>query len=152
SANDRGDAAAALKLLNPLVERYAGDSRLLFQLALSFEALGFHDEAYQAYRQYIELEPIDVAAWHNFAAVAANMNQVNEAINACKQALKLKPDVDTWRLLADLYKSQAQADLSAQATQKADELAFENLPPEKRQEVASVAAEQADSFRNQANG
>ncbi len=44
-ANGRGDGAAALKLLNTLLQRYRGDPRLLFQFACAYEALGLYGEA-----------------------------------------------------------------------------------------------------------
>jgi S1-C subfamily serine protease len=121
-ANGRGDGATALKLLNTLQQRYRGDSRLLFQFACAYEALGLHEEAYRNWRVYIGIDPTDPAAWRNFAIAAANLNRVSEAINAYKQALKIKPDSGTWRMLGDLYRAQGQSDLSVQAYAKAKEL------------------------------
>jgi tetratricopeptide (TPR) repeat protein len=47
---------------------------------------------------------------------------MDEAINAYKQALKIKPDSDTWRMLGGLYRTQKQSDLSAEAYAKAKAL------------------------------
>jgi S1-C subfamily serine protease/class 3 adenylate cyclase len=121
-ANGRGDGATALKLLNTLLERYREDPRLLFQFACAYEALGLHEEAYRYWRMYINIDPTDPVAWRNFAIAAANLNRVSEAINAYKQALKIKPDSDTWRMLGDLYRGQKQSDLSVQAYAKAKAL------------------------------
>ena len=107
-ANDRGDGAAVIKLLNVLGQRYPGEPRLLFQFAYAYETLGLHDEAYRSYRAYIDIDPTDLAAWHYFAIVAANLDRVDEAINACKQSLKMKPDAATWRMLGDLYGKKGQ--------------------------------------------
>ena len=118
-ANGRGDGAAALKLLNTLLQRYRGDPRLLFQFACAYEALGLHEEAYRNWRTFIDVDPTDPAAWRHFAIAAANLNQISEAINAYQQALKIKPDSGTWRMLGDLYRAQGQPDLRAQAYAKA---------------------------------
>ncbi len=123
SANERGDGAAALKLLSPVAQRYPGDARLLFQFGLANETLGLYDEAYQAYRAYINIEPTDPAAWRHLAIVEANLKDLgDEAINAFKQSLKMKPDADTWRMLGNLYRKQGHSDLSKEPYAKAKAL------------------------------
>lgn len=124
-ANDRGDGAAALKLLNTLQQRYRNEPRLLFQFAYAYETLGLHDEAYRSWRAYIDIDPTDPAAWRHFAIVAANLNRISEAINAYKQTLKMKPDAGTWRLLGDLYDAQGQYALGVQAHGEANKLESE---------------------------
>jgi S1-C subfamily serine protease/class 3 adenylate cyclase/Tfp pilus assembly protein PilF len=118
-ANGRGDGAAALKLLNTLQQHYRNEPRLLFQLGCAYENLGLYDEAYRNWRAYIDIDPADPYAWRHFAIAAANLNRTSEAINAYKQALKIKSDSGTWRGLGDLYRTQGQSDLSAQAYAKA---------------------------------
>ncbi len=142
TANNRGDGAAALKLLNSLAQQYPADPRLLFQFALAYEMLGLHDEAYQSYHAYIDIDPTDVAAWHNFAIVAANLNHIDEAINAYKQTLKMKQDAGTWRMLGDLYRAQGQSDLSAQAYAQAKAL-------EEREKVTAAPSPAASSSETQ---
>jgi class 3 adenylate cyclase len=117
-ANERGDGAAALKLLNTLQQRYPNEPRLLFQFAYAYETLGLHDEAYRSWRAYIDIDPSDPAAWRHFAIVAANLNRISDAINAYKQTLKIKPDADTWRLLGDLYDAQGQHALMLMTKQR----------------------------------
>lgn len=121
-ANGRGDGAAALKLLNALGQRYPGEPRLLFQFAYAYETLGLHDEAYSSYRAYIDINPTDSATWRYFAIAAANLNQIDEAINACKQSLKMDPNAATWRMLGDLYGKQGQYALAAPAYDEAKRL------------------------------
>jgi len=124
-ANDRGDGAAALKLLNTLQQRYRNEPRLLFQFAYAYETLGLHDEAYRSWRADIDIDPTDPAAWRHFAIAAANLNRISEAINAYKQTLKMKPDADTWRLLGDLYDTQGQHALGVHAHDEAKRLESE---------------------------
>jgi S1-C subfamily serine protease len=142
-ANSRGDGAAALKLLNTLQQRYPSEPRLLFQFAYAYEALGLHDEAYRSWRAYIDIDPTDPAAWRHFAVAAANLNRINEAINAYKQTLKMKPDADTWRLLGDLYDAQGQYALGTQAHDEAKRLDSEK----KLAGASSTASESPVSHR-----
>jgi tetratricopeptide (TPR) repeat protein len=141
-ANDRGDGAAALKLVNTLQQRYRNEPRLLFQFAYAYETLGLHDEAYRSWRAYIDIDPTDPAAWRHFAIAAANLNRISEAINAYKQTLKMKPDADTWRLLGDLYDAQGQYAVGVQAHDEADKLGG------KKKTASSPASTAAQTQRN----
>ena len=66
--------------------------------------LNRYDDAIEAYRQALRINPKDANAWYNLGIAYANLKRYNDAIEAYRQALRINPeDADAWYNLGITY-------------------------------------------------
>jgi tetratricopeptide (TPR) repeat protein len=119
-----------------------GDAIPLFNRAIGFgpqpkywsnlgnalSATGAPDQAEQAYRKAIELDPAFVDAWFNFGRLLQDGGRLGEAANALEHTTRLSPvDSQAWKILGDVYQKLDQVSLARQAYEQAYALTPQNL-------------------------
>jgi len=82
----------------------------LYNLGINFAKLNQDDDAVEAYRQALRLDPKFAEAWYNLGITYRKLNRQDEAIEAYRQTLRLDPEwIDAWYNLGMTY-----ADLNRQ--------------------------------------
>src|SRR5215471_20608840 len=72
------------------------------QAADALHLAGDIDEAADAYRRLLTMEPGNVAAWHGLGGARLRAHAYGEANDALRQAVRLQPDnAGAWGLLAE---------------------------------------------------
>ena len=87
----RKDFSAAIKSLKSVLEIQPG-SAAWFNLAYAYSGLGDNDEAVQAYKRTLELQPDLFEARLNLGILFIKMNQTQPALEHLAKAVELKPD------------------------------------------------------------
>ncbi len=119
----KDDPAGALKILNTIASKYPENDVFLFKLGAVYERLNLLDDAVQAYRHALKLEPTSGFGWTSLGSALAKLKRFPEAENAAKQAVKQSPDLGpAWALLGNLYSQENRFADAADAFQKASQL------------------------------
>lgn len=87
---------------------------------VSYEEPSLTEQAIEAYKQAVRINPQDVDAWDNLGANYAEAGNNVLAIKAYKQVVRIKPqDAGAWHNLGVCYDTASQSDLAIQAYKKA---------------------------------
>jgi len=111
-------------------------------LAAAYELKGWPDKAEARYKKAIEIQPYYVAPYTNLASLYAKNNRLQDAVDICRQGLKVVPDAaDLYVRLADCLNQMGQRDeaitelkeaqrldpQNASVNQKLDEILWEKI-------------------------
>ncbi|MBI3532332.1 MAG: tetratricopeptide repeat protein, partial [Burkholderiales bacterium] len=87
----QGDLKGALQAKERAVALLSDDMEALFNLGLSYEKLGFWQEAARCYKQLFQHAPEDFEVLNNLGNVLWRLRQLPEAASFYKKALQVKP-------------------------------------------------------------
>ncbi|MCX8067152.1 MAG: tetratricopeptide repeat protein, partial [Anaerolineae bacterium] len=92
-------------------------------LGNAYSDLGRHEEAIEAYRQAIELDPKLAAPWNNMGYVYSRLGRYEEAAEAYRRAIELDPkDAYPWNGLGNVYALRGEWEQALEAFRRAVEL------------------------------
>ena len=89
----QGDLKGALEAKRIAVELLPDDMEALFNLGLSYEKLGFWQEAERCYRRLEQHDPQDAEVLNNLGNVLWKQHHLTEARTYYRRALTLRPDL-----------------------------------------------------------
>lgn len=96
-------SGAALAELDKLGSEFAQYPETKALRASALAQVGEYERAIDLYRKLTEAEPANLSAWTSLAFLLKTIGKPKEAIQACRNALKVAPtDGDAWWMLADL--------------------------------------------------
>ncbi len=118
------DFTTAGKFFAQAVQRDPRSSRARTLLASALYSVGKNSEAVREFQSSLQLNPGSVDAKIGLGRVALQENRTTDAIQILESAVAASPDVEeSYRLLADIYKSRRDTVTSMKYTNRADELA-----------------------------
>ncbi len=82
----------AIGYINSLIKKEPGRSSHYFSLGLVMEAINKKDDAINAYRMAIKLNPDDVDSLNNLGNLIAEKGDLMESLSLLKKAARLQPD------------------------------------------------------------
>jgi Flp pilus assembly protein TadD len=104
-----GDYDRALSLLEPLADRYPRDRQLFFEIGITHFRSGRNEEAADAFRRMLDVDPDDVSGHYNLMLCLQRLNRLPEARREETIYRYLKED-DTVRQLVGRYLTSHPAD------------------------------------------
>lgn len=121
---DHKDFSHALKALNQLKERFPpNEAPLLILFGKTYAGLSLHEEALNAFRSYVKIEPTDSDGWLGLSAEFRHFRAFDEAAEAAKQAVDVAPDdVRSWRELGEVFFDQNNFQFAVEPLRKATSL------------------------------
>ena len=63
-----------------------------YNLGVAYINLNRYNDAIEAYRQALRINPEDADAWNNLGIAYRHLNRYNDAIEAYRQALRINPE------------------------------------------------------------
>ncbi len=125
-----GRHAEAAQIYTRLIEQQPDDASLRASLAGTLGAMGRYDEALAELSQAIELEPLNVEAYHNRAVIRERRGEVAEAIADYQTALRYQPQYEPsqralYRLTGRADVRQPTTEAEARASQLVQEASLE---------------------------
>ena len=122
-ANDRGDGAQALELLNQVGERFPRDRIFIaFERGRAYFHLSLFEDSFLAFRQYAKWRPTEITVWHNMMRAAYFANRLDDALNAGWQETKMKPDADTLSMMSTIYYNRGELALALTTIEQANKV------------------------------
>jgi len=99
-------------------ERYNPDA--WFSLGEAYSRLNLHNDAIEAYRFGLRINPKDISDWNNLGLAYMALNRYNESIEAYRQALRIDPKhANSWYNLGNAYDELMRYDDATEAYRKA---------------------------------
>ena len=85
-------------------EKRTGNAEAWYSLGIAYGKLNRYNDAIEAYRQALRINPEYADAWYNLGVAYGNLNRYNDAIEAYRQALRINPEyADAWYNLGVAY-------------------------------------------------
>jgi tetratricopeptide (TPR) repeat protein len=83
-----------------------GEANAWFSLGFAYHNLKRHDDAIEAYRQTLRINPEHGLAWNNLGNAYADLTRYNDAVEAYRQALRINPEnAGFWNNLGNVYRA-----------------------------------------------
>ena len=114
--------ADALEFAKEIVRLHPGCERGWSNLDLEFEKLESATEWVAFCREIANQHPNNMFAWARLMRELKHEAKHADLVSACLQAIKIKPDAQTWVNLAEAYAAQSKFDEAITAYEKALEL------------------------------
>ena len=114
-----GDNEAALKAFHRAIEARPGYWANISQLGAFYARCGRLNDARTCFENVVELTPGNARAYSNLGAVHLLLGDTDQAIEAFKHSLVLKPNHRAYSNLAYLYRSQRRMEEAAETFEKA---------------------------------
>jgi tetratricopeptide (TPR) repeat protein len=91
-AYQRGDAQAAVPLLERSARAVSAEPEFQNNLGLAYAACDRESDAIAAYRAALRIKPDHAVAWNNLGLALQSINDLAGAISAFRRAVELRPD------------------------------------------------------------
>ncbi len=115
----KNDWRGLLKLSRQWVKSEPENAGAWFSLGNAYNNLKQYDQAIQAYREALRIQP-ENEAWNNLGAAYGGLKQYNQAIQALREALRIQPEnAMAWHNLGIAYGNLKQHDQAIQAWREA---------------------------------
>ena len=88
NALQKDDAAAALKILNGIANKYPENESLLFKFGVVYDRLNLLEDAVESYRHALKLQPTNGNAWTNLGFALLKLHRDRDAKEAARQAVE----------------------------------------------------------------
>ncbi len=99
------DWQGLLDLCRRWTKSYSGDVYAWFNLGFSYGELNRSQDAIEAYRQAVRINPEHAEVWYNQGIAYEKLNRSQDAIDAYRQALRIDPKhVSAWEGLGAAYR------------------------------------------------
>ena len=111
-----------LEFIRDVVRQHPDCERVWTQLDMESEKLESPAEWIALCREIVSRHPNNMHAWSRLMRELKSEAKHADLVSACLQAIRLKPDAQTWLNLADAYAAQSKFDEAITAYEKALEL------------------------------
>ena len=117
---NQGQFAVVAEQSKILTKQYPGDPVIWNILGASRSKIGMPDEAIDAYKKSIMLNPNDGDTYFNMGIALRDQGKLEESIDAYKKAISLKPDyAEAYSNMAVAFRKKGKLDESIEAYKKA---------------------------------
>ena len=83
--------AKAAEILETMLQKYPHEQRAYADLSRSYNTLGMHEKALQAYEKAVRIDSLDKISWNSLAYAYAGLDRKADAIRAVDRYLSLAP-------------------------------------------------------------
>ena len=114
------DFQGLLELAQQWVESEPGSAFARLILGVAHSNLKQHEQAVQAYREALRIQPENVSAWYNLGVAHGKLKQYDQAVPALREALRIQSEnASVWYNLGLTYNNLKQYDQAIQAYREA---------------------------------